>query len=167
MTLAATISLRVQALQSSALDLSTVVDTLNQAFEQTFDDGTGANQANALWSDTRSINSASNETLDLYGSLTNAFGATLNFTKVRTIIIRSRSTNTTVLSVGAASAPLVGPLVDATDLLTIRPGGIFEWACSDATAVPVTAGTADLLTIANSGAGTAVTYSIVVIGCSA
>lgn len=163
MTLAATISLRVQALQSSALDLSTVVDTLNQAFEQTFDDGAGANQANALWSDTRTLSSNTSETLDLYGALTNAFGATLNFTKVRAIIIRSRSANTTVLSVGAASAPLVGPLADATDLLTIRPGGIFMITAPDSTGIAVTNSSADGLKIANAS-GAAATYDIVIIG---
>lgn len=163
MTLAATVSLRVQATQTSTLDLASVSNTVNQLFEQAFTDGTGANQANEVWSDTRSISSASNETLDLAASLTNAFGTTITFTKVRAIIIRSRSTNTTVLSVGAASAPLVGPLADASDLLTIRPGGIFVITAPDATGIAVTATSADGLKLANAS-GAAATYDIIIIG---
>jgi len=55
----------------------------------------------------------------------------------------------------------------ASDGISVRPGGLFCWAAPDATAVAVTAGTGDLLAIANSGAGTSVTYDVVIIGSSA
>ena len=55
----------------------------------------------------------------------------------------------------------------AGDGLPVKPGGAFLWVAPDATGVAVTASTGDLLTITNSGAGSAVTYYIVVLGASA
>ena len=165
-TLDATVSLRIRGTQTNALDLSSTVDTLNQLWEQAFANGTGINQANKVWADTRSINSASNETLDLAGSLVDAFGTTLTFTKVKGIFIRSRSTNTTALTVSAASAPIVGLFGDDTaDTLLIQPGDIWMRIIPSAAGLAVTATSADGLKIANAS-GAAATYDIVIIGCA-
>jgi hypothetical protein len=54
----------------------------------------------------------------------------------------------------------------AGDGIALRPGATFVWISPDATGVTVTAGTGDLLNIANSGAGTSVTYDVIIIGTS-
>jgi len=60
-------------------------------------------------------------------------------------------------------------LLGATHTLTLRPGAFVAvgTGAADATGYAVTATTADLLKIANSGAGTSVTYDIHIIGASA
>jgi hypothetical protein len=55
----------------------------------------------------------------------------------------------------------------ASDGIDVPPGGVFLWACPADGKVTVTASTGDLLNIDNSGAGTSVTYDVVIIGCSA
>ena len=55
----------------------------------------------------------------------------------------------------------------ASDGLDVKPGGCFLWLAPDATGVAVTAGTGDLINIANSSSGTSVTYDVVIIGASA
>src|SRR6266581_3323517 len=56
----------------------------------------------------------------------------------------------------------------ATGIITLRPGAFVALGCGqlDATGYVVTAATADLLHVANSGAGTSVTYDVIIIGAS-
>ncbi len=131
-----------------------------------FANGTSANQANQIWTDTRTITASSSENLDLAGVLANALGTTLTFTRIKAIIINAASGNTNnVLVGGHASAAFSTMFGDATDVLVVRPGGSFCLVAPDATAYAVTATTGDLLKIANSGSGTSVTYDIILIGC--
>ena len=67
---------------------------------------------------------------------------------------------------GAAATQWQGPFGAVTHTIAVRPGGWFGIACVDATAWPAAAGT-DFLRIANSGAGTDVTYTIILLGSSA
>ncbi|CAM5376651.1 hypothetical protein SCALM49S_02945 [Streptomyces californicus] len=71
--------------------------------------------------------------------------------------------------VGAASSNPWATLLGATHTLTVRPGGFVAvgTGVADAIGYAVTASTGDLLKIANSGAGSAVTYDIHIIGASA
>lgn len=164
MTLSASLAIRLQVTQSEALDQSVRTDLINKLIEQAFADGTGADQANKAWSDSRTLADGASETLDLYGGLTDAFGATINFTKIKLLLIASRAANTTILSVGAAAAPLANLLGDAaSDLLKIHPGGVHLTLAPQATAIGVTATSADGLKIANA-AGAAATYDIFIVG---
>jgi hypothetical protein len=128
--------------------------------------GTSANQANMVFSDTRTLTASSTESLDLSGSLTDAYGATIVFTKIVGIIVSASSANTNnVLVGGAASNAFINWVSDSTDKIVIRPGGTFALFSNDATGYAVTADTGDLLKIANSSSGTSVTYDIILIGC--
>jgi hypothetical protein len=130
--------------------------------------GTGANQADRLWSDTRTLAASAAEDLDLAGVLVDALGATVTLARVKGLIIAASSGNTNNLIIGnAASNGFVSWVGAATHTVTVRPGGVFALFAPDATAYAVTAATADLLHIANSGAGTTVTYDVVIIGASA
>lgn len=165
MSLTTKINLSVSALLSSALDLVTSQAPLK--FEQAFTltDGTGANQANNVFSDTRTLAASGSESLDLAGVLTNAFGATLTFTKIKAIFIAADSTNTNDVVVGGAATNAFASMFGAaTDKIKVKPGGAFAIVAPDVNGFAVTAGTADLLQIANSGGTTGVTYDIIIIG---
>ncbi|MEU6168089.1 hypothetical protein [Streptomyces tanashiensis] len=131
--------------------------------------GTAAGQADRVWSDRRTLAASATEDLDLAGVLLDAFGAAVSFARVKGIIIATAAGNTNNVIVGAAAANPWATLLSATGTVTLRPGAFLAvgTGAADATGYAVTAGTADLLKIANSGAGTPVTYDIHVIGASA
>lgn len=132
-------------------------------------DGTTAGKADRMYSKTRTLIASATEDLDLAGVLTDIFGAVATFVKVKGLAIVAATTNANNVIVGAAAgAPWLG-ILNATGTITLKPGGWFSAACgaADNVAWPVVATTADLLKVANSGAGTPVSYDIVIIGTSA
>jgi hypothetical protein len=151
MALSATIKAGISASHTNVLDLGTATFPLNLLHSLSLADGTGAGLADRIFSDTRTLSASATEDLDLSGSLTNAFG-TVTFARIKAVLVVASTDNTNNVN---------------GDGLSVRPGGIFMWACSDATGVAVTAGTGDLLTLTNSAGSTSVTYSIIVIGASA
>ncbi len=165
MSLTTKISLQVSAILASALDLVTSSAPLKLDQSYTLTSGTGANQASNVFSDTRTLAASGSESLDLAGVLTNAFGAVLTFTKIKAIIITAEATNTNDVVVGGAAVNAFASMFGAaTDKIKVRPGGAFAIVAPDVNGFAVTAGTGDLLQIANSGAGTGVTYDIIIIG---
>lgn len=130
--------------------------------------GTGANQADKMYAATRTLALSTGEDLDLAGTLTDAFGAVITFARIKSMIFRAASGNTNNVIVGnAATNGFISWCGSATDKVTVRPGGTFALIAPDATAYAVTAATADLLHVLNGGAGTPVTYDVVLIGSSA
>ncbi len=134
--------------------------------------GTGANQADLLFIDERTVTTAANDDLDLAGVLTSAFGATITAAELVAVFVinrpRSGTANTTNLTIGGGSNPVVGFLGGTTPTIgPIRPGGFVMIGCGDAAGIgAVTAGTGDILRIANS-AGASATYQIAIIARSA
>jgi len=158
---------QVIATLTSPLDLSTPTDALDYTFRQSLTSGTGAGAADMMWHDQRTLSASASENIDLAGSLTGAFGTTLTFARVKGLVVAAATGNTNNVQVARGSSNGFTLFLAASDGLVVRPGGIFAWFAVDATGVAVTAGTGDILTITNGGAGTSVTYDIVVIGASA
>lgn len=130
--------------------------------------GTGANQADKMYAATRTLALSTGEDLDLAGVLTDSFGASITFARIKAMLFRASAANANNVIVGnAASNGFVSWCGSATDKVTVRPGGTFALFAPDAVAYAVTASTADLLHVLNGGAGTAVTYDVVLIGASA
>ncbi|MGW3572180.1 hypothetical protein ACWDSL_51460 [Streptomyces sp. NPDC000941] len=170
MALTSTMSVAVSAELTSALDLATGTVPLAIRKPVTLTSGTGAGQADKVFSDRRTLAASASEDLDLAGVLVDAFGATITFARIKGLVISAAAANTNNVIVGnATSNGFVSWAGGATHTVTVRPGGTLALIAgqNDATGYAVTAGTADLLHIANSGAGTPVTYDIVLIGASA
>jgi hypothetical protein len=168
MALSTKIVTTVVATLTDALDLSTASDPLSYAARATLTTGTGANQADMLWHDTRTIAASGDEDLDLAGVLVNGLGDTQTFARVKAVMVSAAAANTNTVNVTAdAAAGVPGLFLALGDGIVVRPGGMFLWVAPDATGAVVTATTGDLLNVANSGAGTSVTYSIIIIGASA
>jgi hypothetical protein len=164
------VAARIYADLSSALDLTTVAAPHRIERGTAFDPGVGAGQVDKIFSDTRTLAPSTTEDLDLSGVLLDAFGVAITFARVKAILIAAAAGNTNNVVVGGVAnawATLLSPA--ATGLITLRPGAFFCAGCgsADATGYAVTNATADLLHIANSGAGTSVTYDVVVMGASA
>ncbi|MFC7880484.1 hypothetical protein ACFUVV_01150 [Streptomyces sp. NPDC057376] len=131
--------------------------------------GSGAGQADRLYQARRTLPASATEDLDLAGALTDALGSAAVFVRVKGLFIAASKTNTNNVIVGAAAANAWSTLLNTTGTLTLRPGAAVGALADvdDATGYAVTAGTGDLLKVANSGAGTAVTYDIFIVGASA
>jgi hypothetical protein len=167
MALSATIKAGINATQTAPVDLGTASFPLNVSTSLALTDGTGSGQADRMFSDTRTLAASATEDLDLSGTLTNAFGVTVTFARIKAIYVTADSGNTNNVNVTRPASNGVPIFLAAGDGIPVRPSGVFVWACTDATGVAVTAGTGDLLTFTNSSGSTSVTYSVVIIGASA
>ena len=163
-TLTGRLMVELTAELSGALDLASLRSQLPYKVQLDLANGSGAGQANKIFHDKRALAASATEDLDLSGTLTDPFGATLTFTKVRVLMIKAAAANVNNVLVGGASATQVSSLfADVADVLVVRPGGMFLVTAPDATGYAISA-TTDLLKIANSGSGTGVTYDIAVLG---
>lgn len=152
---------------TSALDLSTTINSLGFTRQFTLGSGTGANQADKIWHDERTLAASASEDLDLAGTLVDAFGVTITFARIKGVLVYASPANTNNVVVGNSASGIVGWFGANTHSIAVRPGGLFAIFAPDATAYTVTPTSADLLHVANSGAGTSVTYDVVVVGASA
>jgi len=160
--------LTVRATVTEPLDTTTRNAALAFSRSVTLDHGTGAGQVDKLYQDTNTLGPSATLDIDLVGALTNVFGTAFNFARVKGLFVAAAGGNTNNVVVGGAAATQwVGPFGAAAHTIAVRPGGWFGIACVDATAWPAVGGASDLLRIANSGAGTDVTYTIVLLGSSA
>jgi hypothetical protein len=167
-TLNTVITAQIDALLKNELDLSTGEDPLSRRHRTRLTNGTGANSADRVFHDTRTLAASATEDLDLAGgSLSSPFGAALTFVELRAIMISAAAANTNNVRVTRPASNGVPLFLAASDGIDVPPGGCFLWACPADAKVTVTAGTGDLITVANSGAGTSVSYSVVIIGTSA
>lgn len=149
----------------NTVDLGSSSFPLRVSASHTLANGTGADQIGSMFSDQRTLTASATEELDLAGVLTDLYGQTITFTKIRAILIKAAAANANnVLVGGAASNAFSTFLGDATDVIVIRPGGTLLLVAPDATGYAVTAGTGDKLKIANSAGGTSVVYDIVLLG---
>jgi hypothetical protein len=169
MSLRSKLSVVVNATHSSTLDLGAGTVPLALTYAKSLANGTGAGQADKLFHDRRTLAASATEDIDLAGVLADAFGSTITFARVKGLVIAAASGNTNNVIVGAAAANPWTALLGATGTVTLRPDAVFAVLAgeADATGYAVTAGTGDLLKVANSGAGSSVTYDIVIIGASA
>jgi hypothetical protein len=167
MALSTNMRLSMTSTLSSALDLVTSRAPLS--YESTIDlaSGVGANQADKIFADTRTLAASATEDLDLAGPLSDPLGAALTLARVKAVLVKAASGNTNNVQVTRPASNGVPLFLAASDGLAVRPGGLFLWVAPDATGVAVTAGTGDLLTFTNSAGSTSVTYDVIIIGASA
>jgi hypothetical protein len=132
-------------------------------------DGVDAGEADLAFTDTRQIAASGSENLDLAGALVGVDGAAAVFARVKAIVVVADDGNTNNVVVSRPASNGLPFFAAASDAVAVRPGGMFVLATgdADATGIAVTADTGDLVTVANSGAGSVVNYSIAIVGCSA
>jgi hypothetical protein len=128
--------------------------------------GSGAAAFNEIYCDIRTLAISTSETLDLYGSLLNPLGETINFARIKCIVVELLTTTAAAsITVGnAASNPWLGPLGGTTPTMQVRNGGAWASTCSDATGWPVANGSTDNLKILNDSASAVATYRLTLIG---
>jgi hypothetical protein len=145
------------------------VDTTSYT-DLAFANGTALGQADVLYQATTTLAAAGFVDIDLSGALLNALGGAAVFARVKSLKITANGLpgvpNVNNVVVGAAATNAWNTLFSTTGTVTLKPGGFCHFGAAEAIGWPVTAGTGDLLRVTNGGAGTAVSFDIVVLGCS-
>lgn len=157
---------RLVATETSALDLVTASAPVSFSARTRLTTGTGANQADKIFTDTRTLSASATEDLDVSGALTTPLGGTFVIARIKAIIVTAASTNANNVNVTRPAANGVPLFLAAGDGVPVKPGGAFVWVAPDVTGIAVTAATGDLVTFTNSAGATSVTYSVVFIGAS-
>lgn len=142
---------------------------VDQSVLENIANGTGAGQGDLLFADTRTLAASAVEDLDLAGVLLDAFGVAITFARIKGLYVKAAVANTNNVVIGADAVNPWATLLNTTGTLTLRPGASFlaTVGAADAIGYAVTAGTGDLLQVANSAGGTGVDYDIVIVGASA
>lgn len=131
-----------------------------------FNTGTGEYQSDLVFSDVRTLAPSATEDLDVIGSLTDAFGTTINMLKVTAVIIYADPTNTNNVVVGNATQPVSLGFGAATHTWAVPPGGWFSVGAPEA-GWTAGAGATDDIKILNSAGGTSVNYTVIILGRTA
>lgn len=130
------------------------------------EDGVDADEADQVYTlENQTIADDDELLVDLRGGgLLDPLGAAFGPAKLRVILIASRRTNTTPLTLfgDPASVPV---LSDAAATVTLNPGCMFLLVDRSSTGIPVTPTTGDILRIAN-GLGADAKVDLVLIGTS-
>lgn len=136
--------------------------------------GTGANQADLVWMDERTLAGSTADLIDLTALPSQLTGTNINMVKPVAFMVinapRNSSTpNTGYLVVGGSGNTYAGFFQAAGNGINpLRAGGVFLVTCPGATGFATPAnGTTDLLRIYNNNASEEITYQIVIIGRSA
>jgi hypothetical protein len=163
-TLNAQILLQILATENSSSDLSTTVRRTNVSESLTFTNGTGANQAQIVWSDSRTIAADDGDILDFQAGLADDRGS-VAFASIKAIYIRN--TGTVPLSWQSLAEPEYwgsGPLqAGESQGMDIPAGGLVLLTNPSAAGWIVESGDEQIQFI-NSSETTAAAYDIILIG---
>lgn len=160
------LSFRLTATDTKTPPVGGASQQVNEAFALALAAGIGIGKSDILFTKAINIAASGSATIDLVGSLTDVFGATVNLADIQVLYLEADATNVNDIVMGnGATNPWVGPFDAGTDTVGVHPGGMLLFA--DPKGWPVVPTTGDLLKLANSGSGTAVTGKLVLIGRSA
>lgn len=154
--------------------------TSTKSNKQTLKSSNGASSAKGadqVYSAVRSLAGGANETLDLSGSLTNIFGETISFVRIKAILIELLSTAQDADNGTAATSILVGGAAtnqalagsgkwfgDTSDKIRVFNGGFFACAVDNAAGVTVANASTDSLKVENEDGAVTAKYRLTIIG---
>jgi hypothetical protein len=163
MALSTRILIKLNISLVDAENMGTRRHDINENRGITLTDGTGANKADTLWDDVRTLTDAASEELDLQdGTLTDSLGNAVTMDILRGLYIKNTSTDASLL-IGGAAATQLGLFANGSDILTLPPGGEFVYTAPDVNGLDTT--TNPHLKLAHNGVGTSdLIYHIVAVG---
>jgi hypothetical protein len=164
MSIDLTIAASIRGKLESSGEGGTAALDISERLTQVLTNGTGANQANAVYIDEFSIAASGTLNIDLSGSLVDRLGNALVFTAVKAILLIADAANTNNVIYGNGTNPFVGPFSAGTATITAKPGTVQLLTDFSAAGWPVFAGSADVIKLENSAGSTAVTGTIVIVG---
>lgn len=163
MPLNAQLTLSIIAHETSSGDLSRTLRATPLSYALAMADGTGASQAQVVWSASRSVGT-SGETLNLQSLADTRDGAavTVTFTSIKAVCVRNTHA-TADLFVGGAS-PLTSFTGFPISLIKIVPGGVYFLTSPSSDGLLIAQGNALYRDVRLAAASGTATYDIVFIG---
>src|SRR4051812_12691742 len=163
----ANLTLKLDVLQLNAADLGTGGYATLPIFldwSAGLSNGTGAAQASQVYQDTGTLAGSASVNIDLAGSLTNIFGTTITFTKIKLLAIQADSANNVANNLLVARGSSNGYVwfSAVSDAVYLAPGAFLVHY--DPIGVAVTAATGDIMTLTNSAGTNTITYRILIVG---
>lgn len=166
MTLSSRFSAGIVFTQTKAADGGQARAELALQLSKVLVDGTANGQANIGFRDDRTLATGANEDIDLVGVLQDVYGATLSAVEIQALGFVTAPGNTTNLTIKPATTNgFLGPFSAAASAIVLGADACAMFFAPPA-GWPVTAGTADLINIANA-AGASATYGIAILGRNA
>jgi hypothetical protein len=167
MALTGYVNINVGLTETKTGDLGTGAFPVTRTYTWTLAaSGVGANQADLVFSDSRTLAAGASEDLDLNALLVGAFGAPVTMVKMKALLVAAAATNTVSLNVGRGATNGV-IWISGIAGVVVRPGGAQLWVAPDLAGVAVVPATGDLINVtAGAGSGSQA-YDVVIIGTSA
>lgn len=142
------------------------------SYSKKLTDGTAADQANRIYVAATTIAASTTANLDLAGVLEDMYGQTVTFAKIKVMYFEVLTTTAAVsmLIGGHATAAFYSWLNSATDADTdqaairVLNGGVFMLGSTNNAGYPVTATTADQLTLTNESSTLTLHYRCAIVG---
>lgn len=154
------ISLSLGLSHTATNGISAASESLPSLISQAFSTGVTTNKMNHIYYTENTLAAGASNYLDIVGGLTDSFGQTANFARLRFMAVVANSTNIGDIGVGGpAPNGATRFFGSSNDCVRIPPGGIMFWYCPTANAYSNTAGTADILEMTNFSASVS-TYKI-------
>lgn len=166
MALYTDLTLKLVATLTAVGDLGTPTFPIDNTTRYLWASGTGADQADKMYSDTNTLAASGTLDLDLSGPLSDGLGGTISIVKLKALIVKAAAANTNNVLVSRPATNGVPLFAAAGDAIPVLPGGTVVWI-SPGAGITVTPATGDLVTFTNSAGGTGVTYDVIIIGTSA
>lgn len=171
MTTTANINFKLTANESGTSDFSGPNWGGAISYLKNLTNGTTADKIDLVFFDQRTVASATNDDIDLTGSLSTGIGTAFNAAEIVGFVVInapiSGAANTTDLTIGNGTNAWEGFISSGGTIGPISPGGIAFIINPDADGLgSVTAGTGDILRVANSS-GASATYQIGILARSA
>ncbi len=162
MALTATVQTQILSSLTKTLDVIGSKDlAMNVQYSETFTAGSGNNQVNKRYEDDATIAGSGSISYDLSGALSDGFGDTQVFTKLKVLRIKHLSASL------ASTITLSGNLLDAvfggTAAIVLPPGGDLTYI-HPTSGVTVTNTSADTVLVTNDDGSNAATVSSVFLG---
>lgn len=167
MAVTGTVKVAVDLIETQAGDLEAASVRTVREFPWTVASGTGAGQANVLWSDTRTLAASATEDLDLSGTLAGVLTGSKVFAKIKAVIVQAAAANVNDVQVTRKATTGAALFMADGDGIALGPGQVFAWFDPTGAGKTITDTTDDVLTFTNSAGTTGVTYTIIVLGTSA
>lgn len=159
MPLNAQLTLSIIAHETSSGDLSRTMRATPVSYAMSLADGTGANQAQVVWSASRTATTANDDLpVDALPDTRDGAAVTVAFSAVKAVYVKNKSGSESLV-IGLLGITNFGGF-PATPGYTLRPGGCYVFTAPTAEGIPVLAGHVARL---RAVAGTA-DYDIVLIG---
>lgn len=178
-TLQTRIQVSVTGNLSNALPLETITANPSDSVSLTLTNGVGANAADQIWSDQRTLAPAGVDNINVinFSGSADGVGGALSIARVKCIYVRNLGTNAASASGFEADALLVGGAAvgawttpfngNSTAVVKIPSGGLFESITPGAVGASAGGSSGSIFKVLNNSGTATLTYNIFVVGATA